>query len=259
MPVVKLTLQYEGTEFVGWQRQAEGRSVQGALEEALERLEGRRVPVAGAGRTDAGVHALGQVASVEIAREMAPDALSRALNAMLPETVRVVDAQFVAPEFHARFSARHKTYGYRIVTDDVLSPFERRYAWHVRRSLHMEPMALACECLVGRHDFAAFRSTGTDVATTVRTIFEATLEADHDPPRLPSGGVGSTPSPALVFSIRGDGFLRHMVRILVGTLVEVGTGQRTPDSVVSALASGRRADAGVTAPAQGLFLVRVGY
>lgn len=258
MAIVKLTLQYEGTDFVGWQRQAEGRTVQAALEEALARLEGRHVPVVGAGRTDAGVHALGQVASFELTREMDPPALRRALNALLPDSVRIIEAELVAADFHARYSARDKTYAYRIVAGGLLSPFERRFAWHVRRPLRAEPMAAACRGLVGRHDFAAFRSTGTDVATTVRTVFDATLEPDDDRCRWPTGLAGPS-APALVFSIRGDGFLRHMVRTIVGTLVEIGSGQRSPQSVAAALVSGRRTDAGVTAPPQGLFLVRVGY
>ena len=266
MPVVKLTLQYDGTEFVGWQRQAAGRSIQGALEEALGQLEGRAVAAVGAGRTDAGVHALGQVASATITRAIGPDALLKALNSMQPASVRVVAVEPVGSDFNARFSARSKTYQYRIRTGAVASPFDRHYAWHVRQPLDVAAMTQACERLVGHHDFSAFRSTGSDVVSTRRTILEARLSEP--------GTVNAPPQTApctvdfrwhlenegwLLFEIRGDGFLRHMVRIVVGTLVEVGHGRRTPESVAAALESGRRADAGMTAPAHGLCLVRVEY
>lgn len=263
MPVVKLTLRYDGTEFVGWQRQAQGRSIQGELEAALGRLDGGEVKAVGAGRTDAGVHALGQVASATVRRSMAPDALGRALNALLPTSVRIVSVEAVDSEFSARFSARTKTYRYRLLTGPVASPFDRHYAWHVKTPLDLCAMTEAYERLIGYHDFSAFRSTGSDVVSTRRTVLEARLiDPTAGEPlswQTPGPNVDLTPEGLLLFEVRGDGFLRHMVRTIVGTLVEVGQARREPESVSVALASGRRADAGATAPAHGLFLVRVDY
>src|SRR5258707_12874001 len=160
MPSFKITLAYDGTDFVGWQRQATGTSVQGLLEDALRALDGRDVTVHGAGRTDAGVHALGQVASCSIDRPMTPDALRQALNAQLPADVRVLSAEDVRPEFHARYGARRKTYRYRIWNASVRDPFERRYAWHVLGPLDVDAMHAAAVMLEGCHDFAAFQGSG---------------------------------------------------------------------------------------------------
>jgi tRNA pseudouridine38-40 synthase len=162
MRTIKLTLAYDGTDYVGWQRQARGRSVQGELERALEEIEGRRVTVTGAGRTDAGVHALGQVASVQLAHGIEMPVLFRALNAKLPPDIRLLAAEAVASGFHARYAARCKTYRYNLAFGAVASPFTRCYAWHVRESLDFEAMRAAAERLHGRHDFAAFQAVGTE-------------------------------------------------------------------------------------------------
>jgi tRNA pseudouridine38-40 synthase len=240
----KLTLAYDGTDFVGWQRQAEGVSVQGLIEDALAGFGAGDVPVAGAGRTDAGVHARGQVASFTLAAGIDPATLVRALNAKLPETVRAIDAEIAAPEFHARFDARAKTYRYRIANGPVLSPFERRYAWHVPRRIDVDAMADAARRLKGRHDFAAFQSAGSAVRSTEREVFAATLSMVDE---------------FLVFDIQADGFLRHMVRAIVGTLLEVGCGRRGADSIDAVLASRDRSRAGRGAPPHGLFLMAVEY
>jgi tRNA pseudouridine38-40 synthase len=240
----KVTLQYDGTDYVGWQRQASGVSIQGLIEDALAPIEGGPVTVTGAGRTDAGVHALAQVASVSLETPLDTAALQRALNAILPPEVRVVDVERVADEFHARFSARAKTYEYRIVNGPFLSPFERRYAWHLVHPLNVAAMQEAAAALLGAHDFAAFQGAGSAAKTTVRDV--TTLEVDFDSPHL---SVVAT----------ADGFLRHMVRTIVGTLVEVGAGRREPSWVADVLASRDRARAGPTAPPQGLFLVSVDY
>src|SRR5215218_4033339 len=163
MPSFKITLSYDGTDFVGWQRQANGVSVQGLIEDALATLDGRAVAVAGAGRTDSGVHALGQVAAFTLERTIAAGALLRALNAHLPDAIRVVAADQVPASFHPRFAAQSKTYCYRILTGDVASPFERRYAWHVSGVLDLAAMAAAARLLEGEHDFAAFQAAGSDV------------------------------------------------------------------------------------------------
>jgi tRNA pseudouridine38-40 synthase len=241
---LKITLAYDGTRFVGWQRQAAGESIQGHLEQALGQLEGGAVTVHGAGRTDAGVHALAQVASVGVTFTHDPPTIMRALNAMLPPDIRVSAVEDAAATFHARFDARAKCYRYQIANVAVASPFTRAYAWHVPEPLDRAAMADAATALVGRHDFAAFQSSGTDVHTTVRTLTRSTW--------LDESGL-------LVYEVTGDGFLRHMVRAVVGTLVEVGRGWRPPGQVGSLLDGGVRAAAGATAPPHGLLLARVEY
>lgn len=257
MRSLKLTLAYDGTDYAGWQRQAGAATIQALLETALEPLERRRVTVHGAGRTDAGVHALGQVASVRIAHPIAPAALVRALNANLPAAVRVLAAEPVAERFHARFDARAKVYRYRIATGAVACPLDQRYAWHVPQPLDLEAMQAAGRLLVGRCDFAAFQTAaGADPqVSTVRSITDLRV-APESPPDWRAGGA---PGAVVAIEVRGDGFLRHMVRTIAGTLVEVGTGRRPPGSVADVLASRSRAQAGPTAPARGLLLVRVEY
>lgn len=244
---LKLTLAYDGTDFVGWQRQAKGVSVQGLIEDALGRIEGGPVTVHGAGRTDAGVHALGQVASVRLTAAIESTQLARALNAVLPPEVRVLSAEEAAADFHARYSATGKVYEYRIVNGPLLSPFLRRYAWHVTPRLDLDVVRSASTTLLGRHDFAAFQGSRARVASTERTIHRIEWEA------------GAGPDLPLVMHIEGDGFLRHMVRNIAGTLVEIGLGRRPMADLGAILASGDRTRAGPTAPPCGLFLVRVLY
>jgi tRNA pseudouridine38-40 synthase len=249
---LKLTIAYDGTRFVGWQRQAEGESIQGLVEGALARLEGAPVTVHGAGRTDAGVHALGQVGSVRLTSAHDTATLTRAVNAQLPPDVRVLAIDERDDDFHARFSARSKCYRYRIDTAAIASPLERAYAWHLPGPLDVEAMRAAAALLVGSHDFAAFQSAGSATTATVRTMTQSDWHA--------GGSDGTRPAdPVLVYEVRGNGFLRHMVRAMVGTLVEVGRGRRTAASIGTLLAGGSRADAGQTAPPHGLFLVGVDY
>jgi tRNA pseudouridine38-40 synthase len=244
MRTLKITLAYDGTRFVGWQRQAKGESIQGLLEDALARFEGGPVTAHGAGRTDAGVHALGQVASARVTFAQNPATLVRALNANLPGEIRVVSVEDADDSFHARFSASGKTYRYRIRDTPVADPFERAFEWHLPEALSLDAMSQAATLIVGTHDFSAFRSVGSDASSTVRTVTRS--EWRH------SAG-------ALTYEIAGDGFLRHMVRAIVGTLVEVGRGWRQADEIPALLARGTRAEAGATAPPQGLFLVSVDY
>ena len=241
---LKLTLAYDGTRFVGWQKQASGESIQGLLEDALSQLEGARVSVHGAGRTDAGVHAEGQVASARVAFPHDADTLLRALNAQLPPEIRVVAAGDVSSEFHARFSARSKSYRYQIANSAVASPFVRAYAWHVPEPLDVVAMRAAAAGLVGTHNFSSFQSTGSDASTTVRTLTRSVIREHGD---------------LLAYEVDGDGFLRHMVRAIVGTLVEIGRGRRPADDIPALLAGRSRAEAGATAPAHGLTLVKVDY
>ena len=247
---LKLTIAYDGTGLVGWQRQPTGSSVQGLLEDALAPIAGQPVAVAGAGRTDAGVHALAQVASVTIPRAVTPLAVLPSANMHLPPAVRVMDAEQVDPAFHARFDAVAKRYRYRLWNSRVLDPFERNYTWHLPgRPLDAAAMHDAAARLIGTHDFAAFKGAGTDVDTSVRTIFEsAVIET-----RSPDGGR------LLTYEVRGDGFLRHMVRSITGTLVEIGRGRRPASSMDELLTLRHRASIGRTAPATGLFLVAVEY
>jgi tRNA pseudouridine38-40 synthase len=251
----KITLAYDGTAFVGWQRQAAGASIQGLLEQALARLDQAEVTVFGAGRTDAGVHALGQVASFSLRRAIDGPSLVRSLNASLPETVRVLAADIVADAFHARYSARRKTYRYRLWNADVLSPFERPYVWHVYRPLDRDAMAAAAMLIEGRHDFAAFRAAGGKTLSTEREVFSLIMVA------VPCSPLSPCPllSPLIVYEISGSGFLRQMVRNVVGTLVEIGRGRRPIEWSSEILAGGDRRQAGPTAPARGLVLVSVEY
>jgi tRNA pseudouridine38-40 synthase len=221
-----------------------GESIQGLLEDALARFEGRPVSVQGAGRTDAGVHALGQVASVRVTFGHDTGTLTRALNVHLPPEIRVLAIEEASADFHARFSARSKTYRYQIRNAPIATPFERAYVWHLREPLAVDDMQQAAAALVGTHDFAAFRSLGGAAAGTIRTVTRSEWRA--------ADGL-------LTYEIAADGFLRHMVRAVVGTLVEVGRTWRAPHDMTAILAGRSRAGAGATAPPHGLFLLRVDY
>jgi tRNA pseudouridine38-40 synthase len=242
---VKLVIQYDGTDFVGWQRQGRGVSIQGLIEDALARIDGAPVVVHGAGRTDAGAHALGQVASARLVSATPDGTLLRAMNANLPDSIRIVEAATVPDGFHARFSAKGKAYEYRIWNGPVVPPFTRLYAWHVTGRLNLEAMREAALAVPGEHDFAGFRGAGAVNHTTVR--------------RITSAGWRVQPDGLLVFDIEGTGFLRYMVRSLVGMLVEIGRGQRPLSDMAERLAVPDRSAAGRTAPARGLFLVKVAY
>jgi tRNA pseudouridine38-40 synthase len=254
MPHFRITLAYDGSDFVGWQRQPSGTSIQGLVEEILAELDGQPVPVAGAGRTDAGVHAFGQVASFSLRRSFESRAIVGALNARLPEAVRVVEAAEVESGFHARFDARAKHYRYRIWNSRVMQPQERRYAWHVTVPLDVPAMAAAARLLEGRHDLTAFRSAGGGAGRAERVISrsEVVVPAADRLQAAPAGAL-------VLYEIQADGFLRHMVRAIVGSLVEVGLGRRPVEWMSDVVRLRDRKQAGPTAPARGLVLVSVRY
>lgn len=252
---LKLTIAYDGTEFAGWQRQARERTVQAVLEDTLAPFEQTAVTVTGAGRTDAGVHAAGQVASVSLRRAIGCDALRRALNATLPGDVRVLAVEEVAPTFSARHDARVKTYHYSIWNGVAVPPPLRRYTWHVPQPLDVAAMNEAAAIIVGSHDFAAFQATGSDAKSTVRRILLSTVR-EIDVTHLVRGPADDR---LLRYEVTGTGFLRHMVRNVVGTLADVGRRRTPPGRLTSIVASRDRGQAGDTAPAQGLVLWQVEY
>ena len=259
MRTLKLTLAYDGAAYAGWQRQDRAPTIQALLEEALAEIEGHAVVVHGAGRTDAGVHALGQVASVQLAHRIDGVTLVRALNAKLPEDIRVLRAEEASVDFHARFGARRKVYRYWLGSGPIASPFDRHYAWHLPNRPRLEDMRQAATTLCGTHDFAAFHTAGGDMPahSTVRTLFAVSVNESTAPSFL--AAVPPVLVDYITIDITGDGFLRHMVRTIAGTLVEVGLGRRTAGTVAETLASRRRPQAGPTAPSHGLFLVRIEY
>ncbi|MFL6207239.1 MAG: tRNA pseudouridine(38-40) synthase TruA [Pyrinomonadaceae bacterium] len=246
----KLILQYDGTDFCGWQMQARERTVQGELTRVLSLLDGRAIVLHGAGRTDAGVHAEAQVASVELQREFTPEKLRAAVNGNLAVDVRVSEVEIVSPDFHARYSARGKTYRYRVFNAPYLSPFLARYALHDARPLDLGRMQQCASLFLGTHDWTAFSAAQTDVQTRVRTVTELTITE-----RWSAEGRGRV----IELTVSADGFLRYMVRSIIGTLLEVGHGARDEASIASALSSRERALAGATAPAKGLTLREVHY
>jgi tRNA pseudouridine38-40 synthase len=239
---IKLTVEYDGTELCGWQRQANGPTVQQHLEEALATMLGEHAAVTGASRTDSGVHAAGQVAHFVTSTTIPPYGFRRGLNSALPRSIAVVDAAEAPDGFHARFWARGKHYRYRVLTRRDRSPLFERVVWHRFGALDLELMRRAAADLIGFHDFAAFRSVECDAPSTTRRLTEVAIERRDE---------------LVSIDIHGSAFLRNMVRILAGTLVEIGAGRRDPESIAQALVSGDREDAGITAPAHGLCLMAV--
>lgn len=246
----KLTIQYDGTDFHGWQMQGELRTVQGQLVRGLTLIEGREVTVHGSGRTDAGVHAEGQVANVNLQREITPEKLCAAINGNVGRDLRVISAEVVSEDFHARFSAVEKTYVYRVINGPVISPFWIRYAHHEARALDLERMRQAARLFIGTHDWTAFSSADADTEDRVRTITRLdVLELWDERAKARMIEVTTT----------GNGFLRAMVRSIVGTLLAIGRGEIDQTTITHALSTGDRSLAGATAPARGLTLVEVSY
>jgi len=246
----KLLIQYDGTDFHGWQVQENDRSIQGELERVIGSIEDAEVKVVGSGRTDAGVHAEGQVANVQLHREFTPEKLRAAINGNLSRDIRVIMVEKTSDEFHARFSAKSKTYVYRIINASVMSPFWLRFAHHESRPLDLGRMNTAARLLLGKHDWTAFSSALSESENKVRTVTDCSIESHWD---------SRANTNIIEFRIRADGFLRYMVRSIVGTMLEVGRGEKDSDTIQTAIVNGYRKLAGKTAPANGLVLQRVDY
>ena len=244
MRSIKLTLEYDGTAYHGWQIQPNVRTIQGIMKEKLAQITGERVRLIAASRTDTGVHALGQVVNFKTHSQLDTWTFQRALNSLLPEDIRINDVEEVSETFHARFSAKGKIYEYRIWDGEVASPFYRYFSWFVRGRLDLPRMRKAAMKLVGRHDFSSFCSAGSTHRTPVREIYEINVGRRRG---------------LVVIRIEANAFLKQMVRNIVGTLVEVGRRKLTPSQFVGILEARDRRRAGIAAPARGLFLVSVNY
>jgi tRNA pseudouridine38-40 synthase len=241
----KLIIEYDGSLYHGWQRQKDDRSIQGEIEKALQKMTTNRVTVIGSGRTDAGVHAEGQVASFKCDTRLEPEALLNGLNSLLAEDTVIKVCEQVSSSFHARFDAKSKIYHYKILNRPTPAAIGRKYSWLIRKSLNQDAMRAAISHIIGRHDFKAFEGTGSPRQHTTRQVYSADLIEQQ--------------SGLLVFHIEADGFLRYMVRNIVGTLVDVGMQKLTSDDFKSILDSKDRSQASATAPAHGLTLVKVIY
>lgn len=255
MKHVRLLLEYDGTAYQGWQIQKRGLTIQEIIEENILRITGNQSRVVAASRTDAGVHALGQVAAFRTESRLDVKTIKRALNAVLPEDIRVLDSSAVDDSFHPREDAVRKRYFYIIANQRISSAFLSRYTWIVPQALDLNSMSEASEALVGKHNFSAFMGTGSDIKDPVREIYSLNIERFEKVDFLTSSLKGNF----MKISIEADGFLRHMVRNIVGTLVEIGRGRFSSESMLEILESRDRRRAGQTAPPQGLFLERIEY
>lgn len=240
-----IVIEYDGSNYHGWQRQKGVLTIQEVIESRLAIITGENVTVWASGRTDAGVHALGQAAHFLSTTNIPPEALWRGLNSLLPDDIVIKTLKPVPRKFHARFHARSKVYEYRILNRPLRSALLRNYSWHVPHELNLPSIEYALEILHGQHDFKAFQASGSKVKNTVRTLFRAE--------------VAKKPDDMLIFTFEANGFLRYMVRNMVGTLVDLGKGKFTPDELKEIMESRDRKRAGMTAPARGLYLVEVKY
>ncbi len=241
----KIIVEYDGSNYCGWQRQNNDPTIQETIEQALAKMIDQKISVIGSGRTDAGVHAYGQVANFKCNTRLSASDFLGGLNSLTPEDIVIVKCQRVADDFHARFSATSKIYMYQILNRTNPAAIMRQYAWHIRKALDLEAMRTAIPHLIGSHDFRAFEGAGSPRSHSIRNVLNASLKREN-------GG-------CVVFEIEADGFLRYMVRNIVGTLVEVGLGKISPDDFKQILDTKDRSRAAATAPAQGLFLKRVNY
>jgi tRNA pseudouridine38-40 synthase len=245
MRTIKLTIAYDGTDFNGWQSQPKGRTIQQTLEGALSRIHDRDISVVAAGRTDAGVHATGQVAAFRSDRDSIPiDRFAHAINSLLPLDVRVLRAEVVRDDFHARFDATCRTYEYHVLPAEHLHPTRRRYTWRVHFHPNIARLNQMCLAVIGEHDFASFAGTGGDTSTTIRRVYQASWRAERD---------------ELIFHIAASGFLWRMVRSLVGTMIGFERDRTALEQFEVVRDACNREAAGESAPARGLYLCRVEY
>ena len=241
----KITIEYDGTRYHGWQRQKTDRTIQEEIEKAVLTITGQQVSLTGSGRTDAGVHAYGQVANFKCETSLGPQDLFRGLNSLTDADIVIRGCEEADASFHARYDVKSKSYVYKILNRPDPAAIGRQYAWHIRKKLNLEAMRTSSAHLIGSRDFKAFEGAGSPRAHTTRTVFKASLVED--------------PDGYLAFEIEADGFLRFMVRNIVGTLVDVGLGKISPADFEGILESKDRDQAGATAPAHGLFLKNVNY
>ena len=246
----KLTIQYDGTDFHGWQVQENDRTIQGELQRVIGTLEGGSITVHGSGRTDAGVHAEGQVAHVFLNRPFTPEKLRAAINGNLWRDIRILNVEKAPDDFHARFSATGKTYVYRVINAPVMSPFWRRFAHHEPKPLNLAAMIEASRFFLGEHDWTGFCSAQADGESRVRNITDLSIESKWDP---------RAQANMIEFQVSANGFLRYMVRSIVGTLLDVGRGDKDSDTIQTVIVTGDRLLAGKTAAAHGLTLLNVRY
>lgn len=240
----KLTIQYDGTNYFGWQKQPSKSTIQGEIENTLKIMTGKDVDLQGSGRTDAGVHAISQVAHFKCDTKIPANDFQKGINALVTDGINIKKCETVPDDFHARFSAKSKIYLYRIFNSIDMDIFERDFSWFFHRYLDLEEMEKAAGYLIGEHDFKAFENTGSPRSHTVRIVHKAQFKKEGN---------------FLNFEIEGNGFLRNMVRNIVGTLTEVGLGRISPLEFKNIIESKNRCNAGVTAPAKGLFLKKVLY
>lgn len=252
---IKLAIQYDGTNYHGWQIQRSAVTIQGILQETIKKITGEDTKVIGAGRTDAGVHAIEQIASFKSSTELPPDIIKSALNAILPDDIRIIDVCNTESTFHPRYDAKSKIYFYVISTDRIISPFLSRYIWKIPYKLNFYEMNRALKLLKGSHDFAAFRASGCGAKSTVRTILNISLESLNVINFMTAGLNGNF----LKIRIEADAFLRHMARNIVGTIIEVGKGKISEEDIKKILASKDRRFAGPAASARGLFLEKINF
>lgn len=244
MKNIKLTIAYDGTNYNGWQRQQNAMSIQQRVEEACSKIFGQDITITGASRTDTGVHALGQVACLQVDTPIPPDRIPYALNTALPSDIVIVHAEERSMDFHPRFGAKKKTYEYKILNADFPVPQMRNYATFVYQKLDMIKIIESCQHCIGTYDFAAFCATGSSAKTTTRTIYDLSASKQGD---------------IITLSVTGNGFLYNMVRIIAGTLIEIGMGKKSPEQMTDIIMSRDRTQAGRTAPPQGLTLVKIVY
>jgi tRNA pseudouridine38-40 synthase len=242
---IKLVISYDGTGYFGWQRQPDRPTIQGTIEDKIGLMVGTPVTLIGSGRTDAGVHALHQVANFRVSTTLTPTVFFKGLNSLLPKSITINQAEYAAPDFHARYDAKSKVYEYRIYNEDLRSPFLRHYAWHIAQPLDTRPMRECLDLVSGVHDFSAFCSAGDGATNPVRTMIKAALN-------IREGNL-------LVFEFEANGFLRHMVRNIMGTIAHVGLGVRSVKRFQEILDSKDRNQAEAKAPPGGLYLKDVRY